>query len=167
MKHDKKGVTLSQFTSFLDEIEKHMEAMGDTFACIDGTKSAAQCMDAIKWFSSDKSGPCFIVCSLCVAGTGINLTQGNHVFMLDTWWNKAFEMHAMDCVCHLSQKCNVCVVCFVMANTIEKHMVDLWEVKAAMGKGTMERLQPEEVHKLCIGEFHKLFDLDGITIEIN
>ena len=172
MKHDEKGVIFSQFTSFLDEIEQHMKAKGHTFARIDGSKSAAQRLDAINCFSSNNNknngdSPRFMVCSLHAAGTGINLTRGNHVFMMDTWWNKAVEMQAMDRVHRLSQTRKVRVVRFVMANSIEERMVELQEVKAAMGKGTMERLQPEEARRLRIGEFRKLFDLDVIPIEIH
>jgi SWI/SNF-related matrix-associated actin-dependent regulator of chromatin subfamily A3 len=161
MNADEKGVIFSQFTGFLDEIEIFMKAEGHTFARIDGTKSALQRIDAMKRFSSiDNDGPRFMICSLHAAGTGINLTRGNHVFMMDTWWNKAVEMQAMDRVHRLSQTRSVRVVRFIMAGTIEERMVALQESKAAMGKGAMEKLKPEEARKLRIGEFRKLFELD-------
>ena len=168
MLDDEKGVIFSQFTKFLDEIENHMRARGHTFARIDGTKSAPQRIDAIRKFNSKGDGPRFMICSLHAAGTGINLTRGNHVFMMDTWWNKAVEMQAMDRVHRLSQTRNVRIVRFVMANTIEERMVDLQESKAAMSKGAMEKLKPEEVRRLRLGEFRTLFDLHDVSpIEID
>jgi DNA repair protein RAD5 len=51
--------------------------------------------EAVKSFGSDDDGsPRFIICSLHAAGTGINLTRANCVFMMDCWWNQAVENQA-------------------------------------------------------------------------
>ena len=76
MQHDEKGVVFSQFTKFLDDIIG--DALTDAGICytrIDGSKSAKERLAAVKSFSSDDTiSPCFILCSLRAAGTGINLT---------------------------------------------------------------------------------------------
>lgn len=91
MKPDEKGVVFSQFTTFLNRVEKELWAKGHTFTRIDGSMNAASRIAAIREFSKEDvtGSPRFILCSLRAAGTGINLTRGNVVFMLDPWWNQA------------------------------------------------------------------------------
>ena len=64
-------------------------------------------------------------CSLHAAGTGINLTRANHVFLMDTWWNSAAENQAMDWCHRIGQKRSVRVVRFVMEGSIEERMVEI------------------------------------------
>jgi SNF2 family DNA or RNA helicase len=79
--------------------------------------------------------------------------------MMDCWWNVAAENQANDRVHRIGQTRKVRVVRFVMANSIEERMVSLQEAKAAVGKGAMEKLKPEEVRKARIGDLKNLFDL--------
>lgn len=96
---EEKGVIFSQFTSFLDLIQDAMCDAGHKVTRLDGSMNTRQRMDAVTRFSSDdEDSPRFILCSLHAAGTGINLTRGNHAFMMDTWWNQAVENQASKCV---------------------------------------------------------------------
>jgi SNF2 family DNA or RNA helicase len=90
MKDGEKAVIFSQFTKFLDEIQKFLEEHNYTFTRIDGSRTAMRRIAAIKEFGrEDDESPRFMLCSLHSAGVGLNLTRGNHVFMMDTWWNEA------------------------------------------------------------------------------
>lgn len=80
MKPDEKGVVFSQFTKFLDLIQSHLQAQGVVTVRIDGSKSAKQRVQAMHDFQQDE-GPKIMLCSLHAAGTGINLTRANHVFV--------------------------------------------------------------------------------------
>jgi SWI/SNF-related matrix-associated actin-dependent regulator of chromatin subfamily A3 len=64
MKPGEKGVVFSQFTKFLDEIEKHLAVNGYTLARIDGKKTAPQRLQAMKAFAGEMEGPQFMLCSL-------------------------------------------------------------------------------------------------------
>lgn len=158
MKDGEKGVIFSQFTSFLDEITKHLDANNLTHTRIDGKKTAPQRIEAMKAFA-DAEGPRFMLCSLHAAGVGINLMTANHAFMMDTWWSKAAELQAMDRVHRLGQQKDVRICRFVMKESIEERMVSLQETKATIAKGSMEKLKPEEVRKARIGDLKSLFDL--------
>jgi SNF2 family DNA or RNA helicase len=72
-----------------------MRQLGYTYTRIDGTMSADDRIDAMEMFDSEgcdsQQTPRFILCSLHACGTGINLTRGNVVFMMDCWWNLAAE----------------------------------------------------------------------------
>jgi len=165
MKAGEKGVIFSQFTSFLDEIEKHLDANGLTHTRIDGKKTAAQRIEAMKVFASENDGPKLMLCSLHAAGTGLNLISANHCYMMDLWWNKSAELQAMDRIHRIGQKKNVRVVRFVMAGSIEERMLSLQETKAAIAKGSMEKLKPDEVRKARIGDLKSLFDLVSDSVE--
>lgn len=59
----------------------------------------------------------------------------------------------------IGQKRAVRIVRFVMAGSIEERMVSLQETKAAIAKGSMEKLKPDEVRKARIGDLKSLFDI--------
>jgi SWI/SNF-related matrix-associated actin-dependent regulator of chromatin subfamily A3 len=162
MKTDEKGIIFSQFTSFLDEIQTCLQVNGHTFTRIDGSMSAPRRIEAMRAFSDD-NGPRLILCSLKACGTGINLTRANHVFMMDTWWNKAVEDQAQDRCHRLGQTRDVRICRFVMADTIEERMISLQEAKAAIGKGAMQKLKPKEVRAARLGMFRRIFDLPSAS----
>ena len=158
MKADEKGVIFSQFKKFLDIIGPFMTARGFSFVRIDGSKTSTQRITAMKEFAAD-GGPRFILCSLHAAGTGITLHRANHCFMMDTWWNGSIEDQAMDRVHRIGQNRDVRVIRFVMKDSIESRMITLQEAKAAMGKGAMEKLNPDEFRKARIGDLKSLFSI--------
>lgn len=79
---EEKGVIFSQFTKFLDEIEKVFLARGMHYTRIDGSNSVQKRIESMRDFSAE-GGPRFILCSLKSCGVGLNLTRGNHVYMMD------------------------------------------------------------------------------------
>jgi SNF2 family DNA or RNA helicase len=88
MKPDEKAVIFSQYTSFLDILEKALESENHTFTRIDGTMTAKKRNKAMEMFSADACDspetPRFILCSLKACGVGITLIRANHVFMVRT-----------------------------------------------------------------------------------
>jgi DNA repair protein RAD5 len=164
MKPEEKGVIFSQFTTFLNRVEKELWAKGHSFTRIDGSMNAASRIEAIKEFSKEDvtDSPRFILCSLRAAGTGINLTRGNVAFMLDPWWNQAVSAQAMDRVHRIGQTRKVRVYSFVMKDSIEERMVALTKAKAALGKGSMEKLSPKEECRAKLTAMKDLFEICDI-----
>ena len=157
MDYDEKGVIFSQFTSFLDIIEKALRDTGHKCVRIDGSMSPQKRSESVTAFSSDKvDSPKFIICSLHAAGTGINLTRGNWAFMMDCWWNESVESQAMDRIHRIGQTRNVKVVRYVMKDTIEERMVDLQNAKSLQAKGTVEKLNAEEKRKARLDQLKGL-----------
>ena len=93
MEPDEKGVIFSQWTSYLDILENEFIEEGYTYTRLDGTMSTDQRVANMEAFDSEgcdsQRTPRFILCSLMACGTGINLTRGNVVFLMDPWWNAA------------------------------------------------------------------------------
>jgi SNF2 family DNA or RNA helicase len=50
-----------------------------------------------------------------------------------------------------------------MKDSIEERMIALQEAKAAIGKGAMEKLKPEEIRKTRIGDLKSLFSIKEET----
>ncbi|GKY94354.1 hypothetical protein MPSEU_000401200 [Mayamaea pseudoterrestris] len=90
MKADEKAVIFSQWTTMLDIVAGEFRTLGIKYTRIDGTMNAQARVQAMKEFEMEstekKEAPRFILCSLMACGTGISLTRGNVVFILDPWW---------------------------------------------------------------------------------
>mmetsp|Transcript_12803 Transcript_12803/g.15672 ORF Transcript_12803/g.15672 Transcript_12803/m.15672 type:complete len:1060 (+) Transcript_12803:80-3259(+) len=155
MKSDEKAVIFSQFTSFLDVIGGALKDSGHSYCRIDGSMTVVKRIESISAFSAD-DGPRLILCSLHAAGTGINLTRGNHAFMMDCWWNDSVENQAMDRIHRIGQTRKVTVVRFVMQDSVEERMVALQEAKSMQAKGAMEKLSAEEKRKARLDQLRGL-----------
>lgn len=160
MKPDEKGVIFSQFTKYLDLIGDAMKEAGHSFVRIDGSVSAQNRISRIHQFNSDEPDtPRFILCSLLASGTGINLTRGNHAFMMDCWWNEAIESQAMDRIHRINQTRNVTVLRFVMKDSIEERIVELQETKSMQAKGVLQKLQGDEKRRALLGTLRGLLEI--------
>ena len=159
MKPDEKGVIFSNFTSFLDLIEPTLKEHGITFTRLDGSMSAEKRLEAMSQFDDD-DGPRMILCSMKAAGLGISLTRGNFAFMMDPWWNQASEDQAADRVHRLGQTRPVSVFRFVMKDSIEERLVSIQSRKAALGKGSMEKLSAKEEKRAQLTAMEDLFDVN-------
>ena len=70
----------------------------------------------------------------------------------------------MDRVHRIGQIRNVRVIKFVMKDSVEERMISLQESKATICKGTMEKLNAEEMRKTRVGELRNLFQIaDSIS----
>jgi non-specific serine/threonine protein kinase len=70
--------------------------------------------------SATPGGPALFVLSLKAGGTGLTLTEANHVVHVDRWWNPAVEDQATDRVFRIGQRRAVQVRKFVCAGTVEE-----------------------------------------------
>jgi DNA repair protein RAD5 len=86
-----RAVVFSQFTSFMDLIQTVLEREGFDHYRFDGTMDIKTKAAAISEFKVDSRKPKILVISLKAGGVGLNLTNANHVFMMDCWWNAATE----------------------------------------------------------------------------
>lgn len=125
------AVVFSQFTGFLDLIEIVLRRDKFRFVRLDGTLSPSKRRRALATFN-DPNRPCILVCSLKVAGVGLNLTKANRVFMMDTWWNEALENQAIDRIHRFGQDNPTFVVRFLVRDSIEDRMLAIQQKKRAI-----------------------------------
>ncbi|PLW17625.1 hypothetical protein PCANC_15420 [Puccinia coronata f. sp. avenae] len=125
------AVVFSQFTGFLDLIEQVLKRDKFRFVRLDGTLSTRKRKKALETFN-DPRRPCILVCSLKVAGVGLNLIKANRVYMMDTWWNEAIENQAIDRIHRFGQEKPTYVVRFLVRNSIEDRMLAIQKNKRAI-----------------------------------
>ncbi|MBN8824980.1 MULTISPECIES: SNF2-related protein [unclassified Spirosoma] len=73
----------------------------------------------VEQFQKNRSDHTFIL-SLKAGGTGLNLTQANHVIHYDLWWNPAVESQATDRAFRIGQTKNVLVYRLINQGTMEE-----------------------------------------------
>jgi len=73
----------------------------------------------VERFQKNRADSIFIL-SLKAGGTGLNLTQGNHVIHFDLWWNPAVENQATDRAFRIGQTKNVMVYRLINQGTMEE-----------------------------------------------
>jgi SNF2 family DNA or RNA helicase len=123
-----------------------------------GGTPAAERERLVERFQREGPGPSAFILSLKAGGTGLNLTQANHVFHFDRWWNPAVENQATDRAFRIGQRRNVQVHKLLCAGTFEETLDDLIERKLALAEsivGTSEAW----ITELSTAELRDLFAL--------
>ena len=121
-------LVFSQFTGYLKSISARLAEEGIGHLYLDGsTRNRAEVIEA---FTSGQE-PVFLI-SLKAGGFGLNLTEADHVFIMDPWWNPAAEQQAVDRIHRIGQDKEVHVYHLVAEGTIEEKVMQLKESKAAL-----------------------------------
>ena len=168
---DTKTVVFSQWTSFLDILQKQLEKHGMTFTRLDGKMPASRRDAAIEALNSDPN--CTIMlASLSVCSVGLNLVAANQVrlsrapspsyvvsltpdqvILSDSWWAPAIEDQAVDRVHRLGQTRACKVVRLIVEDTIEDQVLEVQAKKRKLAglafgekKGQRNRHQERAEH---------------------
>lgn len=131
-----KSIVFSQWTSMLDLLEKPLTRAGFNFVRLDGTMTQAQREASIASFKKNSDCLVFLI-SMKAGGLGLNLTEANHVFILDPWWSPSIEAQAIDRVHRIGQTRPVSVTRFVIKNSIEERILELQERKQRLAKSVL------------------------------
>lgn len=129
-----RALVFSQFTSYLDIVERDLAAHGIPSVRLDGsTPRRGAVIDAFR--NGDE--PVFLI-SLKAGGTGLTLTEADYVFLLDPWWNPAAEQQAVDRAHRIGQTRPVTVYRLIAAGTIEEKVVELQQRKARLSQAVLD-----------------------------
>ncbi|XP_074044644.1 transcription termination factor 2 isoform X2 [Macrotis lagotis] len=120
-----KSVIVSQWTCMLKIVALHLQRRRLTYAVIDGSVNPKQRMELVEAFNTRCKGPQVMLVSLLAGGVGLNLTGGNHLFLLDMHWNPALEDQACDRIYRVGQKKDVVIHRFVCEDTVEEKISHL------------------------------------------
>jgi SNF2 family DNA or RNA helicase len=71
----------------------------------------------------------------CHAGTGLNLTSADYVYLLDPWWNPAVEAQAIDRIHRAGQTRPVVAYRLIAQDTVETKILELQASKRALASG--------------------------------
>ncbi|KAJ6034488.1 uncharacterized protein N7446_009238 [Penicillium canescens] len=126
-----KTVVFSQWTSFLNLIEPHLQQHGIKYARVDGKMPSVKRDNSINAFTHDPD--CVVLlASLSVCSVGLNLVAANQVILSDSWWAPAIEDQAVDRVYRLGQKRATTVWRLVMEDSIEERVLVIQERKRSL-----------------------------------
>jgi len=137
-----KAIVFSQFVNFLDLVrfristDPYLEEGGLGVRCLQGSMDVKQRDSVLREFREDPN--CRVLCiSLKAGGVALNLTNANHIFLCDPWWNPAAEMQAIDRTHRLGQTRAIKAVRLVCLNTVEERIIQLQEKKRLVFDGTI------------------------------
>ncbi|XP_076975882.1 transcription termination factor 2 isoform X2 [Tamandua tetradactyla] len=153
-----KSVIVSQWTCMLRVVALHLKRHGLTYATIDGSVNPKQRMDLVEAFNSKSRGPQVMLISLLAGGVGLNLTGGNHLFLLDMHWNPSLEDQACDRIYRVGQQKDVVIHRFVCEGTVEEKILQLQEKKKDLAKQVLSGTG-ESVTKLTLADLKVLFGI--------
>jgi SNF2 family DNA or RNA helicase len=131
---DHKSLVFSQWTAMLNLVEPHLDRRGIRYVRLDGSTRDRQ--RVVEEFQSDDGPPVFLI-SLKAGGTGLNLTEADHVFLLDPWWNPAVEDQAADRAHRIGQSNPVMVYRLVAEDTVEERILSLQSRKRALAEAAI------------------------------
>jgi superfamily II DNA or RNA helicase len=111
-----RALVFSQFARFLGKIRTRLAAEGLKCCYLDGkTRGRRQAVTAFK----EGAAPVFLI-SLKAGGTGLNLVQADHCFLLDPWWNPAVEAQAIARIHRYGQTREANVYRLIARDTVEE-----------------------------------------------
>jgi SNF2 family DNA or RNA helicase len=134
-----KALIFSQFVSYLKLCQEHLNNRGIGYAYLDGGTPDRPAQ--VKSFQEDPRKAAFLI-SLKAGGYGLNLTQADHVFLMDPWWNPAVEAQAIDRAHRFGQNRVVNAYRFVMRGTVEERVLALQEKKRGLISASVEERAP-------------------------
>ncbi len=124
----------TQFTEMGGLLKRYIqERFGVPVLFLHGGVRPKKRHEMVHRFQADDGPPVFVL-SLKAGGTGLNLTNANHVFHFDRWWNPAVEDQATDRAFRIGQTRNVLVHKFVCLGTLEEQIDQMIEDKKALAE---------------------------------
>jgi non-specific serine/threonine protein kinase len=131
------ALVFSQFTSYLDLVEKDLKGKGFAILRLDGSTPVAQRKKLVQTFQNSAEPTVFLI-SLKAGGKGLNLTRASYVYHMDPWWNPAVEDQASDRAHRIGQTAQVTITRLIMRHTIEEKMMELKARKKQLYKAILE-----------------------------
>uniref|UniRef100_A0A8C3TUW0 Transcription termination factor 2 n=1 Tax=Catharus ustulatus TaxID=91951 RepID=A0A8C3TUW0_CATUS len=153
-----KSVVVSQWTSMLKVVAVHLKRLGLKYATVDGSVNPKQRMDVVEEFNNNPKGPQVMLVSLLAGGVGLNLTGGNHLFLLDMHWNPALEDQACDRIYRVGQQKDVVIHRFVCEGTVEEKILQLQKRKKGLAQQVLSG-KGETFTKLTLADLKILFGI--------
>ncbi|XP_070606136.1 transcription termination factor 2 [Erythrolamprus reginae] len=156
--NSQKCVVVSQWTSMLKIVAKHLDKLGLKYATVDGSVNPKQRMDVVEEFNNNPKGTKVMLISLLAGGVGLNLVGGNHLFLLDMHWNPALEDQACDRIYRMGQQKDVKIHRFVCEGTVEEKISELQTQKKELAQKVLSG-KGESFTKLTLADLRLLFGI--------
>lgn len=120
-------IIFSQFTSYLDKIQKRLLVLNVGISRIDGSQPLKSRQEHVQKFQAGIN-PIFLI-SLRAGGFGLNLTKASYLFLMDPWWNPAVENQAIDRAHRIGQNKHLTVYRPIIKESVEEKVLTLQQEK--------------------------------------
>jgi len=149
------------FSQFPEQTLKHLEPRLKQFGPLTyhGGLTDSHRNDILSRFRDDESCKVLLI-STRAGGLGLNLTEANHVFHFDLWWNPATAAQAEDRAHRIGQRKGVFVQSLLTRDTIEERIQQILEQKGLLFKYFVDDLSETDVKDALSEE--ELFGLFGL-----
>ena len=115
----------THFATWGRRLADHLTTVtGTPVACYDGSLTRTVRDQMVSHFQA-LEGPGAMVLSLKAGGTGLNLTNANHVVLYDRWWNPAVEDQARDRAWRIGQSKTVISHRLVCPGTVDEKVEEV------------------------------------------
>lgn len=154
---DAKVLIFSQFTSTFQRIIGPLIQSGYQFRTLTNNMKEAARTKALSDFRNDPPTTIFLLC-MRAGSVGLNLTEANHVILMDPCLNKQVEYQAVGRVHRIGQRREVKIYRLACLGTVEErivHMHSLGEVvseESTAGSLRVDRVKlPDEQYRSLLG----------------
>ncbi len=153
---DDSALVFTQFKVMGQLLEQHLaEKIGRPILFLHGGVPRKKRDEMVQKFQSPNQDHPILILSLKAGGFGLNLTEANHVFHYDRWWNPAVENQATDRAHRIGQTKQVQVHKFVCIGTLEERISEMIEEKQKLadhvigsGEEWLTELSTEKLREL-------------------
>ncbi|KAJ6778883.1 TRANSCRIPTION TERMINATION FACTOR 2-RELATED, partial [Salix koriyanagi] len=108
-----------------------------------------------------------LLANVKVSGAGINLTAASEVYLLEPWWNSAFEERAIDRVLQYGQEKNVRIIRLIAEDSIEERILAMQERKKQVIEASGRHRGPEERREVSKEDLCSLLSLNNIPTYVH
>lgn len=151
------AIIFSQFTTYLDIIQKEIREKHWKVSRIDGSQAMKRRQKEVDAFQ-DGSNRIFLI-SLKAGGVGLNLTAASYVFVMDPWWNPAVEAQAIDRAHRIGQQNKLTVYRPIIKGSVEEKVLELQQMKRELFQDLLQDNDHELFSgKLTMKDFEHLFE---------
>eukprot|EP00397_Hematodinium_sp_SG-2012_P006826 GEMP01006862.1.p1 GENE.GEMP01006862.1~~GEMP01006862.1.p1 ORF type:complete len:986 (-),score=263.97 GEMP01006862.1:661-3618(-) len=137
MSQGRKVLVFSQWTCFLNLLEKMFSEEDIPQRRLDGTQNMDQRRAAASWLEEHKGGGVLLI-SLRAGGVGLNLISATKVYLMDLWWNPAVEEQAMQRIHRIGQTKPVTCIKLVVRDSMDEKVLKLQSKKLHLVEGAMQ-----------------------------
>lgn len=133
-----KIIIFSYFTSLLTDLYDSIPApqtlnKNEYIQMYHGEMNTAKRDKTITMFKANKNARILLI-NLRAGGCGLNLTEANHVILMEPYWNESEQEQAINRVHRMGQKKPVCIYKLYVKNSIETWLHSLQKVKTSIFK---------------------------------
>lgn len=133
-----KVIIFSYFTTLLRDLYNTIKIPQEQMQIYHGEMDVHTRNKTIEKFKSDPSARVLLI-NLRAGGCGLNLTEANHVILMEPYWNESEQQQAINRAHRFGQTKPVNVYRLKVENSIEKWLCSLQKIKHTLSKLLVDR----------------------------